>query len=353
MRVHGGDREARIDFSSNLNPLGPPRIVYDILRKCVESSVLEKYPDYTYKSLRRILAEFYSCREEFVVPTSGAGEAINLAILSARPRVVVVVEPSYGEYEDFSRVLGVEYRFVLYRRKNNEFYLDLSDLDNFCNEENVLIVVTNPNNPLGIYVDRTLLLDYFAKCRSRVLIDEAYIEMCSKCSIDVGSNIPNNIVLIRSMTKWLSLPGIRLGFLYTEDVDLFKKVEVFRQPWNVNSLAECLALELFRYGKELKKFIENSRRYAENEKNRIQKKLKEIGLNVYKSDTNYFLIETENSEHLIKTLRDRGIAVRNCSSFKGLNSNFIRIAVKRFEENNELIESIQDAYKEIKGIYND
>ncbi|MEM4910011.1 MAG: aminotransferase class I/II-fold pyridoxal phosphate-dependent enzyme [Ignisphaera sp.] len=338
MRIHGGDREARIDFSSNLNPLGPPQIVYSIIDRCVRNRVLEKYPDYSYRDLRRALARFYRCREENVLPTAGAGEAVNLTLIAVRPRTVVVLEPSYGEYEDVSHVLGIEYRSVFYRRDGSRFYLDLSHLDEACLDEDTLIIVTNPNNPLGIYIDKNVLIPYLSRCRARVLVDEAYIELCSRCSIEIGHDLPKNIIFVRSLTKWLSLPGIRLGFLYTEDDELYRKIDIVRQPWNVNSLAECLALGLVEYENEFKEFIEYSRRYIEDEKKRLSRKLIDMGLTVFESDTNFILVEVGEGDHISRDLRKKGIAVRSCTSFKGLGPSFIRIAVRRAKENDELLD---------------
>ncbi|MEL9939623.1 MAG: aminotransferase class I/II-fold pyridoxal phosphate-dependent enzyme [Ignisphaera sp.] len=341
MRIHGGDREARIDFSSNLNPLGPPKTVLEILATCFSQRVLEKYPDYTYRDLKRSLARFYRCKEEYIVPTAGAGEAINLAVIASKARRVYVLEPSYGEYEDLSKALGLEYRPIFYRRTSDGFHIDLSDLQKPCSDRDGLIVITNPSNPLGLYIDRERLFSYLSNCSARSLVDEAYIELCSRCPIEVGGEIPKNIVVVRSLTKWLSLPGLRLGFLYTNDIDLLERVEALRQPWNVNSLAECLGKNISVYEQELKSFIQRSREYIDSERERVRKILESLGAKVFESVTNFLLIKIDGGRQIVEKLREMGLALRDCSSFRGLDSNYIRIAIRSPRENNELVEALK------------
>jgi len=346
LRIHGGDRKAKLDFSSNINPLAPPESVYRVLRICLESKALEMYPDYRYEELRKAISKFYKCDEENVIPTNGAHEAINLAIIALNPKRIVVVEPSYGEYEDLSRTLGIEYTPLLYRRRDNEFYLELEDFEEFCNDRDTLIVVTNPSNPLGIYIDKQVLLNKLSRCRARVLIDEAYTELCSTCPIEIGFSMHENAVIVRSMTKWLGLPGLRLGFLYTSSRELLNRIDILRQPWNVNSLAECLAIEFFnRFENDVKKFIEISRKFIDEERGRVSQELRALGFKVFRSVTNFILVEIPNGLNIVDMLRREGVAVRSCSSFKGLGPDFIRIAIRKREENDILIKLLREVYR--------
>ncbi|MEM3980758.1 MAG: aminotransferase class I/II-fold pyridoxal phosphate-dependent enzyme, partial [Ignisphaera sp.] len=175
---------------------------------------IRSYPDYQYKDLRKSIAIFYNCVPENVVPTNGAAEAINLIILAAKPRKLLVVEPSYGEYEELAKVLGIDYVDVYHRRTVSKFYIEFNDLKNFCEDEETLIVITNPNNPTGSYITIDALFYELENCKAKVLIDEAYTELCSCCPIEVAKNIPKNFSIVRSLTKWLSVPGLRIGFAY-------------------------------------------------------------------------------------------------------------------------------------------
>jgi len=339
MRVHGGARWARLDFSANINPLAPPEEARNALTRCVGGGVLDSYPDYEYRGLREAIAGFYGVEPSHVIPTAGASEAINLAVVAVRPRRIVVLEPSYGEYEDLAGVLGAEYVPVYYRRVGDSFEADLTLLEPFCGDPRTLIVVTNPSNPLGIYVDRRVLADFVDGCRAWVLLDEAYAELCDTCPIDVGG-VPSNAVVVRSFTKWLGFPGLRAGFLYSGSRELVRRIDVLRPPWNVNALAECVIVDMLGGG-GLRKFIEASREYIRVERGRLANALRGLGLRVFNSVTNFLLVEAGRGAELVEGLARLGIAVRGCASFKGLGPSYIRVAVRRREENDELLRALR------------
>lgn len=354
MRFHGGDREAKIDFSSNTNPLGPPKELLSILSNCIGLSVIERYPDYQYRDLRKSIATFYSCIPENVVPTNGAAEAINLIILATKPKKLVVVEPSYGEYEELAKVLGINYISVYYRRTTYRFHIEFSDLKNFCEDKETLIVITNPNNPTGSYTAVDAIFYELGNCKAKVLIDEVYAELCTRCSIEVAKNIPENFSIVRSLTKWLSIPGLRIGFIYSVNEELLEKVDILRPPWNINSIAECVAVNLLKQKSVLMNFIEDSRKYIESERSRISKALEELGFKVFEIVTNFLLVDLGfDGDKIVVDLKKKGIAVRSCKSFRGLGSNYIRIALRSVDENNELIKALAEvAYNsKLQGDY--
>lgn len=341
MRFHGGDREAKIDFSININPLGPPQRVYEILEKCIRRRVIERYPDYAYRDLRRSLADFYGASMEQILPTNGAAEAINLTILSLRPSRIYVIEPSYGEYEDLAKALNAEYRGIPMKIRGNIFHIDYEDVEMICDEETSLLVVTNPNNPTGIYENRETILSMADRCSFSILLDEAYIELCDRCPIEV-SNIPENVVIVRTLTKWLALPGLRIGFLYTSNRGLYEKLDTMRQPWNVNALAECLLVKLFKEKDFLMEFINGSRSFIREERSRVTRLLRDANLDVFESDTNILLFRIKQGGFVIRKLSEKGIAVRSCTNFKGLGSDFIRIGIRSRAENNLLVELLRE-----------
>ncbi|MEM2201216.1 MAG: histidinol-phosphate transaminase [Ignisphaera sp.] len=349
MRFHGGDREAKIDFSSNTNPLGPPKELQDTLSICTDISILRSYPDYQYKDLRKLIAEFYDCSPDNVVPTNGSAEAINLIILAAKPKRLVVVEPSYGEYEELAKVLNIDYIDIYYRKREPSFYIDFNDLKEACKDEETLIVITNPNNPSGSYTPINVLFDELGSCRAKVLVDEAYAELCTCCHVEVAKNMPRNFAIVRSLTKWLSIPGLRIGFAYLLDEKLLKRVDMLRQPWNVNSIAECIAVNLLKQRSTLLDFICSSRRYIEIERNRVSKALERLRFKVFESTTNFLLVDLGfDGDKVVSDLRKRGIAVRSCKTFKRLGSNYIRIALRSIDEDNELIKALgQVVYNEV------
>lgn len=350
MRVHGGDREAKIDLSSNINPLGPPSILIEALTNCTSIDIIKNYPDYRYKDLRTSIAEFYNCDPENVIPTNGAAEAINLVVLTIKPKKIVVLEPSYGEYEDIARALEIEYEALYYRMAGLRFYIDPDDLAGICKNKEILIIITNPNNPTGSYTPIDVLVKMLKDCKAKVLIDEAYVELCTQCPIEIAKDLPKNFVIVRSLTKWLAVPGLRIGLIYASDEELIKRIDILRQPWNVNSIAECVIIKILKQKKMLIKFIEDSRRYIELERARISKVFEKLGFKVFESVTNFLLVDLGfDADEVISKLKRRGIAVRSCKDFKGLGPNYIRVAIKSANENDKFVKILTEVLHNIKN----
>lgn len=330
-----------MDFSVNTNPLGPPKFLDHVVRKCLDDGVLLYYPDYEYASLRQYIAEFYGCDVDSIIATNGANEAINL-VLTALRRDIVVIEPSYGEYEDVARAINVNYSYILYRVGDGEYHLNLSDLDVFCRDPSKLIVITNPNNPTGNYVSRDKLMKYACECSSTFLIDESYVELCDECPYELNTSIPENVVIVRSLGKVLSLPGLRFGFLFSPNERLINMVNALRQPWNVNSLAECVISDILSRPDVFREFIDTSRRYISRERARVMGKLSGLGVKVFKSSTNFLLLNLGvNAVRVIDGLESRGIFIRRCHSFKGLGEEYIRISIRRPEDNDVLLSALE------------
>ncbi|MGC9114808.1 MAG: pyridoxal phosphate-dependent aminotransferase [Fervidicoccaceae archaeon] len=345
MRFHGGNERAKIDFSVNLNPIGPPPRAYEIATNCLKGGVLERYPDYNYRNLKRAISEFYKFDGASLVPTAGGGEAINLAIFAFKPRRIAIVEPSYGEYEDLARALGIEYSPIFYRRDSKGFYLELSDLESTCKREDALIVITNPNNPLGLYVDRRRIYESLSRCEAKVMVDEAYRELCDRCYIEIDRDLPENFIVVRSISKWLSLPGLRIGFLYARDGELVEKIEAIRQPWNIGGLSECIVSSLLSMEREMRDFIEESRMYIAREREKLERGLRSLGIKTYESAVNFILAESPYMKNIVFELEREGIAVRKCTSFKGLGEEYVRIGIRKSWENEKLLESLERAMK--------
>ncbi|MEL9998143.1 MAG: histidinol-phosphate transaminase [Sulfolobales archaeon] len=350
MRFHGGRSKVALDFSVNTNPLGPPKYVESLIRECVGGGVLLKYPDYEYVDLRDGIAKFYGCDPNNIIVTNGANEALNLVITTLR-KDLVVIEPSYGEYEDIANSLGVRYDYVLYKVRNDDFYLDLEVLDRFNNNDKI-VVITNPNNPTGNYLSRSVLFNHIQDFKPIFLIDESYVELCDVCPYEIPQDIPENVVIVRSITKYTSLPGLRLGFLYSSNEELIKRLNVVRQAWNVNSLAECVFTKVFMSTDLLKEFISRSRHYISSERSRLVGRLRDLGLKVFNSVVNFLLINLGfNSEKVIKELELRGISVRWCWSFRGLGKDYIRISIRNREDNEVFIKNLTQIINGLKHEY--
>lgn len=343
---HGGDLLSYencydgelIDYSSNINPLGPPKGLEKILIDSFNS--LEAYPDIKYRRLKKSISNYLKCNDENIVVGNGAVELIdNFIILSNR---VFVCTPSFSEYEKRAIVHGKEVIRIPYK---DDFTIDILAIGSKI-QKGDLVVLGNPNNPTGLRIDKIeliMLYDLIKKSNSYLLLDEAFFEFCPMDydSIEVFRNTNyENLGIIRAATKFFALPGIRLGYGCTS-VDLAEKIANIELPWSINSLAESAGNYIFHN----EEYIEKSKEYIKKERDYLFKELSNIeGIRVYPTETNYILIELLNwkEEYVFKFFLQRGIVIRKCSSFIGLDNNHIRVAVKSRENNIKLMEIFKE-----------
>lgn len=342
--IHGGDiitykdkfNGSIIDYSSNINPLGPPKG----LRKVFESSYndLTVYPDIKYRELKENISAYLGCKEDEVIVGNGAVEIINnISLIFNR---TVVFTPCFYEYMERPRVLGKE---VIKIPMKENFSLDLETLEGVLRNGDLLIL-GNPNNPTGLRIPKKELLEisYIVnKAKGFLLLDEAFFEFCPRDydSIQLFNDL-KNISVIRAATKFFALPGIRLGYGFASRnfVNEYSKIE---SPWSVNAFANAAARHIFMD----KAYIEDSKTSTKKERDFILNELSNIKwLKAFYSDTNFILIKLlkYNEDTIFNSFIRSGILVRKASTFEGLDQTYIRIAVKDSVSNKRLIKTFKE-----------
>jgi len=341
---HGGDiltyshlyEGSIIDFSSNINPLGPPKILKDEILKAYDA--VTAYPDIKYRELKKEVASYLGCRDDEVVVGNGAVEIINnIALLFDR---VVVVVPCFMEYIKRPEVMGKE---VLKIKTHEEFVLKADDITGSIKAGDLLIL-GNPNNPTGRRIDRDLLLkihEAAVNVGAFLLLDEAFYEFCPPDydSIDLlyGSK---NLCVIRAATKFFALPGIRLGYAYTsrQMVERFNEIEL---PWSINTFADIAGRTIFKQ----EDYIKSTKKYMSEQREYLMKSLKEIKfVKVFESQCNFILLKLidHDEDELFDFMIKRGVMIRKASSFEGLDKSYVRIAVKDYDSNSYLIDCLKE-----------
>ena len=345
-----------LDFSVNVNPFGPPKEIIEKLYYCINNEVYKFYPDPNYRLLRETLSKAYTINERDLVPTAGASEALFLAIkclINRGFRNVLLLSPTYGEPEikALAEELGARTSFILMNETQDKFYVNFdSIIDNMKNVENVFLIISNPNNPTGIYIDQNEIMDIAESLKGKgfLIIDEAYLELSGKRgSLDL-LNRYENIIVIRTLTKLFATPGFRVGFLASGNDKLIECIETLRPTWNIDSISSCVFSGRPLEEKEwFKKFIFDTSERIKALREDLEKSLKKIGLKVFKSEANFVLSKIINydPEEFYRKLYLRKIVVRNCSSFRGLDSRYFRIGIKDSSSNKVLLEAIKEVMK--------
>lgn len=347
---HGGDITTYrdlydgelVDFSSNINPLGPPEGLYDELKNNFNSLTI--YPDIQYRTLKSNIGKYLNCDCSNIVVGNGAVEVIN-NFIQLFDRVVTFV-PCFSEYEKRGKVLKKE---ICKIPLSPDFTIDIDSVKRNLKKGDILIL-GNPNNPTGLRIEEDklkLIYDIVNLKESFLLLDEAFFEFCPKDydSIKMFKDKDyDRIAIIRAVTKFFALPGIRLGYACTSN-KMARKYEKVELPWSINSLADCSGRYIFG----CKEYIEKSKNYIQGERQYMTKALMKIKfINLYPTQSNYILIKSRkfNENFLFYYFLKRGILIRKCSSFDGLDDKHIRLAIKN-RKNNERVIKI---FKELENV---
>lgn len=336
--------EEIIDFSSNVNSFKYPQKIKEILLKSF--CQVSNYPDIEQKYLKQAIAKRENLECENVVIGNGSIELIYLIskYLSPNNKVKVVV-PTFGEYEKALKIFGnqVSY-FRTHERDNFNLNIDLLLADI---EERGLFIC-NPNNPTGKLVESKQILEIVKNLKKRkvfLVIDEAFVDFCQdkidpflrKKLIEEG-----NVFLIRSLTKFYGLAGLRLGYGLA-DKNLAMLLNQMQPPWNINCFAYEIALYILENGEvdqEIRDYVRNEREYVYSSLSKIK------CLKLFDSQANFILIklfhQTINVEMLEEKLIRSKIIVRNSKSFNLEDDNYFRVAIKTRRENELLIKNLQE-----------
>jgi len=322
---HGSsDDPDLLDFSANTNPAVPEGVEAAYREAFADA---RSYPAEPPAAFREAAAAYVDCGPEAVVPTPGGLAAIRAAVaLAVDPGdTALVPAPSFGEYAREVRLQGGDPAFVPAAE-----ILDADPTDH------ALAVVCTPNNPTGGAYDRAALERFAARCREAdalLLVDEAFLGFTDRPSL-AGTE---GVVVARSLTKLFGLPGIRTGFAVATG-ETGAALSSARRPWNLS----VPALATGAYCMRRDEFIQTTRERVRAERARMREALAERYA-VAPSDAPFLLLDVgaadRSAETVVAAARERGVAIRDATTFRGLDSH-VRVAVRRPAENDRLLAAL-------------
>lgn len=334
---HGGDvygnPGVRLDFSVNTNPLGMPEGAKRALEEGVEG--FARYPDPRCRALASALAARHGVEEGMLAFGSGAADLIFRLCAMLRPKKALVLAPTFSEYGRAVALFGglaVEHRLA-----EAEGFAPGEDLPGRITDDVDMLFLCNPNNPTGRLADAALIRRAADRCAQRgvlLVLDECFIDFTRGESMLPWLNDYPNLVLLRAFTKIYALAGLRLGYALCADEGFMERLRAFGQTWGVSGPAQAAGLAALADAG----FLARTRLLVEAERAFLAESLRALGLTAYPSDSNFLLIKSETP--LYEKLLARGILVRNCANFAGLDERFIRVGVRTRRENEELIRAI-------------
>lgn len=359
--IHGGNvtraslkyglpKDEIIDFSANINPLGPSKEVISAVVNSLD--LISRYPDPDCGELKAALAVYLGVPEDCLLMGNGAAELIYLLVRVTGCRRALIPVPTFCEYSLSVLSQGGKVLEVAMDEEEG-FRLPVEKILSCLSGANLLFLC-NPNNPTGRVVDGKTIEFILKEALSHgvmVLVDEAFMDFVPRRELysvmPLVGRYPNLVVLY-SMTKFFGIPGLRLGAI-AAPAELVVRMKDSKDPWNVNALAQVAGVA----GLRDKDYMEETNRLVREEKHFLFAGLSGIpGLKPLPGAANFILVDVSQSGltsgELTDLLGRRGILVRDCAGFTGLAGRYLRLAVKTRPENKKLLHAL----KEILGVTN-
>ena len=350
--IHGGDvysarqkmKQEPLDFSANINPMGMPpgavRAAADALQQCTQ------YPDPLCRELRAALAAYEGIPAEQIVCGNGAADLIFRIVAATHPQRALLLEPTFAEYEQALRSMDCSIAYFPLQESEG-FVLPEAFLQQLTPEINLLFLC-NPNNPTGRTVSPALLQEIWKRCEEAgilLVVDECFNEFLEHPEQNTLKGVLKtgaNSVILKAFTKSFAMPGLRLGYGLCGNGDLAERIFSCGQPWGVSIPAQAAGVAALQE----QGYLERMRRLIQTERRWLSENLARLGLCVFPSEANYILFRTETEISLRERMEQRGVLIRACGNYRGLDDRCYRIAVRGHDENERLIAALKCALEE-------
>ncbi len=351
--IHGGniEKEARklglstdkiIDASASIVPFKLPKKLNNYLINSITNGSIKSYPDRSYFEVKNSIAKWHDIDTSMILPGNGASELFTWAARDASLNgVSSLPSPGFGDYQRALKCWNASYihnPIPLSWTNNNPQSFPIKPKTH-------VLWITNPHNPTGQLWSRSsiekLLTNY-----KLLICDEAFISLTpggeNQSIIDLTKKY-KNLIVIRSLTKFLGIAGLRIGYAVTNSDRLLKWKNI-RDPWPVNTLAINAANMIMKDHKMHKKRLKKIHRWIKEEGNWLHKSLSEFStIKPLPTSTNFQLIKSDMSIlNLLENLKKRGILLRDCRSFSTLGENWIRISLQKRKQNIQIVNTLKE-----------
>ncbi|MDO5548683.1 MAG: threonine-phosphate decarboxylase CobD [Eubacteriales bacterium] len=346
MRGHGGDwvsyhekyGRLPLDFSTNVSPLGLPDSVREAAIQSLDSA--DRYPDPQCRALRREITAELGIPSEFCLCGNGAADLLFRVMLAKKPRRALLPVPTFSEYEAALKAVDCVVETVPLSEKT-EFRLS-EEVLRFITPETDVLFLCEPNNPTGLTTPRELLLRILRRCRETetlLVLDECFLDFLEEPEqhtlLSALSYHPN-LLILRAFTKLYAMAGLRLGYCICSDTELLRQMQDAGQPWAVSAVAQYAG----RAALQETEYVHRVRMLLQKQRPRLLQALRALGLRVLPGEANYLLFQGRTG--LAEALQDRGILIRCCANYDGLDASWYRIAIRTEEENTRLLAALRE-----------
>lgn len=349
-QVHGGNLrrlaalaglapEQILDFSANINPLGPPDWFSEVAAAALLQAV--HYPDPECTQLIRAIAARKGCREPETVAGNGSSELLFLLPRALEARRAVIPVPAYLDYE--AAAIAAELPVLKIPMAEESGYASRPELIAPHLQPGDIVFLGHPSNPSGALCDpagiRALAT---AHPEVTVVVDEAFLDFVAGVP-SLAADRPANVVVLLSFTKMFAIPGLRLGAAVADEA-LVERLRLLQARWSVNAIAQAVGVRAMAD----ETFVRETQQWLVPTSDYFKRELEGIpGFKVFPGRANYLLVKIEDgatgAAALTGKVLQAGIAIRSCGNYDGLDDRFFRVAVRTDDENARLVAALRDA----------
>lgn len=350
-RTHGGDVDAAarcagfdageiIDFSASINPLGPPSSARTAFINSYQK--VSRYPDPYGETLKQALAKRHGLQSAELLVGNGSTQLIYLLCTALRPRTALIVGPAFSEYANALALAGANIRSISLT-VDSGFQFSTEKLLAVWEKDCDVLLLATPNSVTGQLIPKAEIENIARLAlirKSFVVIDEAFMDFVEDESVKMLVRRNPFLIVLRSLTKYYALPGLRLGYLIGE-ADRVAQLAAYQEPWSVNGPAISVALGCLADVA----FEAKTERWLEREREFLFDSLRTLkGLYPFPSQANFLLVKIV--KHGVDALQLRSFLLRKkfliraCNSFSELGGDYFRVAVRQRKDNRRLLAAL-------------
>ena len=352
-----------VDFSANINPLGPSQRGLDALNS--QLRYISHYPDATNDDVLNAIADTYGMDKHQIIVGNGAAELLYAICRLPGYTGAFVPAPGFSEYKEALEASKIPVRDIFYRPREDDnglpyFEVPYLALETFAAElkgqdGRIIVFLGNPNNPDGTLLDKDhirTVASMLKDANSLLVIDESFIDFVGNDPLQDNEhsmrslvNEFDNIIVVHSFTKFYAVPGLRIGAALANET-LITQLQQYIPSWSVNTLAQAYtkaALNNVDYIKRTKQELNEERAFMYNALDDIE------GITVYPPSANFILFQVNQegitANYINEELKKYNMIVRNCDSYVGLTNHWVRIAIKDHDTNIKLVDKLTNILK--------
>ena len=338
-------KENIVKFGANVNPLGLSPKAGRAIAEHVD--ILSSYPDREYTSLRNTISSYCNIPADFILPGNGSSELISLLIQERAPKHTLILGPTYSEYSRELTFSGSTQDYY-HLQETSDFRPDLDDLFHTLSDGYDFLIICNPNNPTSSAIFRDELKELLAFCKRKnifVMIDETYVEFAPDISAITAVPLTkqfSNLMVLRGVSKFYAAPGMRFGYGITGNSEFLKTMREKQIPWSLNSLGAFAGEMLFQDHD----YYQQTRNLILSERQKMYETIKKLPtFKIYPAYANFLLVKILKdgitSFDVFERCIQKGLMIRDCSSFQCLEGEYVRFCIQMPEENQRLLDLLQ------------